>query len=57
MISESIRQIIIKQLKNEIKDIELIVLFGSTINDDYIQYKSDIDIAFLSSSTISNLQR
>lgn len=57
MISKSTQQIINKQLKNEIKDIELIVLFGSATNDDYIQYKSDIDIAFLSSSTVSNLQR
>lgn len=57
MISKSIQKIIIKQLHNEIKDIELIVLFGSASNGDYIQYKSDIDIAFLSSSTVSNLQR
>jgi len=57
MISKSIQKIIIKQLNNEIKDIELIILFGSASNDDYIQYKSDIDIAFLSSSTVSNLQR
>jgi len=57
MISKSIQQIIIKQLDNEIKDIELIILFGSATNDDYIQYKSDNDIAFLSSSTVSNLQR
>ncbi|MBT5749701.1 MAG: nucleotidyltransferase domain-containing protein [Flavobacteriales bacterium] len=57
MISKRIQQIIIKQLNNEIKDIELIILFGSASNDDYIQYKSDIDIAFLSSSTVSNLQR
>lgn len=56
MISKSIQKIIIKQLHNEIKDIELIVLFGSASNGDYIQYKSDIDIAFLSSSTVSNLQ-
>jgi len=57
MISKSIQKIIIKQLNNEIKDIELIILFGSASNGDYIQYKSDIDIAFLSSSTVSNLQR
>jgi predicted nucleotidyltransferase len=57
MISKSIQKIIIKQLNNEIKDIELIILFGSATNGDYIQYKSDIDIAFLSSSTVSNLQR
>jgi len=59
MIDESVQQEIITLLSREIEDIELITLFGSATNADYIQYKSDIDIdiAFLSSITVSNLQR
>jgi len=57
MIDESVQQEIITLLSREIEGIELITLFGSATNANYIQYKSDIDIAFLSSVTVSNVQR
>lgn len=57
MITQNIQSKIIKVLNDEIEGLELIILFGSAASLAYQQKKSDIDIAFLASKTINNVQR
>ncbi len=57
MLDENKQTKIIKILNDEIEGLELITLFGSATGLAYQQNKSDIDIAFLASKTIDNVQR
>jgi len=57
MLAEDKKSIIINILQDEISNIEHIVLFGSAINKNFDVNKSDIDIAFISQDTLSNVQR
>jgi predicted nucleotidyltransferase len=57
MINTAIQEIISKTLKKEVGNIQLIIIFGSAINSYFDINRSDIDIAFLSSAKISNVQR
>ena len=57
MIDKNIQDKIVKILTAEIEGIELITLFGSATGVAYKQNKSDIDIAFLASRIINNVQR
>ncbi len=57
MINKAKQETIIKTLKTEVESIQLILLFGSAINAYFDPNRSDIDIAFLSSKQINNVQR
>lgn len=57
MLDEDRQTKIIKILSDEIEGLELITLFGSATGPAYQQNKSDIDIAFLASKEINNIQR
>lgn len=57
MIGKNEQAKIIKILSDEIEGLELITLFGSAVGLDYQQNKSDIDIAFLATKKINNVQR
>jgi len=48
---------IIKILRKEVESIRLIILFGSALNSYFEPNRSDIDIVFLSSKEIVNVQR
>ena len=54
---EKIEQLLCKLLHSKIKGLKLVILFGSVITDNFIPNQSDIDIAFLSDKTISNVLR
>jgi len=57
MINTARQEIIIKTLRKEVESIQLIILFGSAVNSYFEPNRSDIDIAFLSSKEIGNVQR
>ena len=57
MIDKNIQDKIVKTLSAEIEGLELITLFGSAAGLAYKQNESDIDIAFLASRIINNVQR
>ncbi len=57
MLDNNLKKIIVNTLVDEIKNIELITLFGSVTNSYFEKNKSDIDIAFLSLDNIGNVQR
>ena len=57
MISKNRQSKIVKTLSDEIDGLELITLFGSAAGIAYQEKESDIDIAFLASKAINNIQR
>jgi predicted nucleotidyltransferase len=57
MINIILKETVVNILTTEIDGIELITLFGSAIGPHFDQNRSDIDIAFLSSEAIENVQR
>jgi len=57
MISKNRQSKIVKTLSDEIEGLELITLFGSAVGIAYQEKESDIDIAFLASKAINNIQR
>jgi len=57
MISKNRQSKIVKTLSDEIEGLELITLFGSAAGIAYQEKESDIDIAFLASKAINNIQR
>jgi len=56
-INHAIKKTIIKHLTHEIPDIELIIIFGSVAENNFNADTSDIDIAFLNSDSLSNVER
>jgi len=57
ILNQTIKELIIDFLTDDNPDIELIIIFGSLVNNTYFHEKSDIDIAFLSFSGMSNIER
>ena len=57
MLDKRLQQIVINTLQKEIKELKLITLFGSVVTPYFQQNKSDIDIAFLATQKIDNIQR
>jgi len=57
MIAKNRQSKIVKTLSDEIDGLELITLFGSAAGIAYQEKESDIDIAFLASKAINNIQR
>ena len=48
---------IVKSLSKKIRGLEFVSIFGSALMMDFNSLKSDIDIAFISSDSLTNIQR
>ena len=54
---ENRKRTIVEFLNNEILELKWVSLFGSVINKNFDENRSDIDIAFISSRNITNVER
>ncbi len=57
LLKQKIEQDIADFLKTELPSVELIIIFGSFITDNYDPQNSDIDIAVLAGESLGNIQR
>jgi predicted nucleotidyltransferase len=48
---------VVKSLTKKITELEFVSIFGSALMVEFDSLKSDIDIAFISSATLTNTQR